>query len=417
MIQAILSYQFILKPGEGGILEPEFKPISLIFNNKDFTQDNYSELIVKTDIFGIFYQLTTGISTDIRDFSNFYIGRLKQTPYQVTSYFKQDVAENQFITIAIFELDDDIEIFEDIIKKMAENLDDLFLELIKMRSLKQLSRINNVMFRIESEFKFTIFQVERLSDLDKLQKVALIYQKEERLKILEVLREKPISKKELKNILERIKPNPNIDTLIQPFLGLNLIRRDWIKGETGKRTLDLKSQGEYLFLTKDIALARFPSKELMDRIKENKNELYEEYEQKITGYFSTYDINKQPIEELRELSTALLNPDCFDFYTLMTKNYYPLDKIPKIFSDFVDFNYVIDTMENLNIITKIYDKTNKPWVILLTEIKPLIIFPEYLLNKIKGSYLSKDVKNKISREIAKKAFNLLEVTYQEKVEF
>ena len=74
-------------------------------------------------------------------------------------------------------------------------------------------------------------------------------------------------------------------------------------------------------------------------------------------------------------------------------------------------------MEHLNIITTVKDKSNKTWVILLTEIKPLIIFPEYLLLKLKELYMSENEEKKISYEIAKKALELLEVTYQEKVKF
>ncbi len=71
MIQAILSYQFVLEPGESGILEPDFRPIMLNFNSKDFSKANYDGLVVRTDIFAIFYQHTTGISSDVGAFSNF----------------------------------------------------------------------------------------------------------------------------------------------------------------------------------------------------------------------------------------------------------------------------------------------------------------------------------------------------------
>jgi len=410
MIQGILSYQFVLNPGDDGTLDPEFKPIRLVFNNKDFNKNQYSKLLEQTDIFGIFYQHTTGISTSSKEFSNYYMGRLKKTAYKVLSFFRQDHAENQFLTIAVFNLDDDIEIFEDLFKTSGEKLESLYLELMRRKSL-------DVIEEIENELKFTIFQINRLSELDKLQKVALIFQSEERLKILELLRERPYSKREIKNILEMIKPNPNVDLLIQPFLELNLIRRDWIKGETRKKMVDFQFQGEYLFLTKDIVLARFPNKELMERIKEGKPEMYKQYEQKLSEFFKDYDVMDQPIEELKDLAGALLNPDCFDFYTLMTASFYPLIKLPKIFSDFVDSEYIVNTMENLNVITKVKDKDNKEWVMLLTEIKPLIIFPEYILNKLKDSFLAGKKEEKITYEIAKKALDLLEVTYQEKVKF
>jgi hypothetical protein len=410
MIQAILSYQFVLKPGEDNILEPEFEPLKLVFDNSDFSEEDYSELINNMDIFAIFYQHTTGIAIESKAFSNYYVGRLKNTPYQVISQYRQDTYENQFITIAVFELEDELELFEELFRTMGQKLEILYEELMIKKSVKNYEKV-------ESEFKFIIFQISRLIELDKLQKAALIFQSEERLRILELLRERPISKNELKAILERIKPNPNVDLLIRPFLELNLIRRDWIKGITRKKEIDMSFQGEYLFLIKDITLARFPSNDLIERIKEFKREGYKEYEEKLVEFFSNYDVNKQSKKELMELASALLIPDVFDFYSLMTKSYYPLDKLPRVFSEFVDTKFVVDTLLNLNVITTIKDKDERPWVLLFTEVKPLTSFPEYLVLKIKDSYLSKTRKNKISFEIAKKALELLEGTYQEKVKF
>jgi len=411
MIQAILSYRFVLTPGENDIIEPEFKPVCLVFNNKQYTRDNYSAMVSKLDLFALFYQQTTGIASETGAFSSYHVARLKNTPFQVMSHLRQDAQENQFLTLAVFDLDDEVEIFEEILKKMGAKLEELFVEFISRNFL-------TIIPKIESEFEFVVFQVNRLSELDKLQKVALIFQSEERIKILELLREGPISKRKLKEILEQIKPNPNIDLLIRPFLELNLIRRDWIKGESKKeRKIDIKSQGEYLFLIKDIVLAKFPNTELIERIKEKKPDLYRPYEAKIVEYFSKYDVNEEKSEDLKELSAALLDPDLFDFYTLMSNNFYPLDKLPKIFSDFVDSEFVVNTMDNLGVITKVKDKENKLWVILLTKIDPLISFPEYLLNNLKEQFLAKDEEKKITLEIAKKALELLEVTYAEKVRF
>lgn len=417
MIQGILNFQFILNQEESGEIEPEFRPIKLIFHNKKFNDSNYSELISTNDIFGIFYQHTTGIFKDKGAFSNFYTGRLKETPYQVVSYYRQETDSSKYLTISFFELDDEVEIFQDLLNTMAKRLLLIFKKMININPLKQISLLEKIHSKIESELKFTIFQVDRLSQLDKLQKAALIFHSDERIKILEILRERPISKKELKNILERMKPNINIDVLLEPFLELNLIRRDWIKGEKDKETGIVKNQGEFLFLTKDILLARLPNENILDRLKENKKDLFEIYKDKIADYFSTYDPNKQSIEEMKKISGILLNPDSYDFLALMRNSYYPLDKLPKIFSDWFDIEVILSTLEDLKIVTTLKDKEKQGWVILLTDIKPLIIFPEFLLPKIRESFKFEDKDQKISIEIARKALELLEVTYPEKVDW
>ncbi|MFX1304259.1 MAG: hypothetical protein ACFE9X_12965 [Promethearchaeota archaeon] len=417
MIQGILTFQFKINQKETGEIEPEFDPIQLIFREEKFDETNFSELIVENDIFAIFYQHTTGLFGVKYSYSNFYEGRLKETPYQVISYFKQVADGTQYLAISIFELDDEIAIFEDLIKDMGNRLDSIFDKLTRARNSKQLSLIENINIRLKNEIKFTIFQVDRLTNLDKIQKVALIYNSDERLKILEILREYPISKKEMKSILEKMTSTANIDILLQPFLELNIIRRDWIKGEKDKKTGELSHQGEYLFLIKDIILTRIPNENLLNHFKETKNELLPIFKQKVIDFFANYDPYTQSIEETKKLASILLNPDVYDFFILMRHNHYPMDKIPKIFSEFAVTEILLDDLKSLNIITEVTDENNRKWICLLTDIKPLIVFPEYLLPKIRAAYKNQETDGGITYEIAKKALSLLEITYPEKVTF
>ncbi len=417
MIQGILTFQFKINQKESGEIEPEFEPIQLIFRGEKFDEDEFSGLIAENDIFAIFYQHTTGLSGVKYSYTNYYEGRLKETPYQVISYFKQVADGTQYLAISIFELDDEIEIFEDLIRHMGSRLDTIIDKLTRARNSKQLSLIENINIRLKNEIKFTIFQIDRLSNLDKLQKVALIYNSEERLKILEILREYPISKKEMKEILEKMTATINVDILLHPFLELNLIRRDWIKGEKDKKTGEIAHQGEYLFLVKDIMLARLPNENLLNHFKETNNELLPLYNQKVIEYFSNYDPYTQATEETRKLASILLNPDVYDFFVLMRHNHYPMDKIPKIFSEFAVTEILLEDLKNLNIITEVTDENDRKWICLLTDIKPLIVFPEFLLPKIRAAYKNQDSDGAITHEIAKKALSLLEITYPEKVTF
>jgi hypothetical protein len=417
LIQGILTFQFKINQKETGEIEPEFEPIQLIFRDEKYDEDNFSELLVENDIFAIFYQHTTGLFGVKYSYSNFFEGRLKETPYQVVSYFKQVADGTQYLAISIFELDDEIEIFNDLIQEMGNRLDVIFDKLTRARNSKQLSLIENINIRLKNEIKFTIFQIDRLSNLDKLQKAALIYNSNERLKILEILREAPISKKEMKNILEKMTSTINVDILLQPFLELNIIRRDWIKGEKDKKTGEITHQGEYLFLVKDIMITRIPNENLLNHFKETKNELLPKYKQKVIDFFANYDPYTEPLEETKKLASILLNPDVYDFFVLMRHNHYPLDKIPKIFSEFAVTELLLDDLKKLNIITEVTDESERKWICLLTDIKPLIIFPEYLLPKIRAAYKNQDTDGAITYEIARKALSLLEITYPEKVTF
>jgi len=418
MIQGILTFNFLLNQNETtGEINPEFSPMQLVFQNEQFNENNYFELIIENDIFATFYQHTTGLFGTKYGFSNFYEGKLKETPYQVVSYFKQLPDGTQYLTTSIFELDDEIELFEDILKDMAKRLDTIFDKLAKATNTKQLDLISNVNIRLMNELKYTIFQIQRLSQLDRLQKVALIYNSEVRLKMLETLRDRPISKDEMKKIVEKMKPTANIDILLRPFVELNLVRRDWIRGEKDKKTGVIKNQGEYLFLIKDIMFSRIPNENLLKHFKDTNNDLIEPFKQKAIDYFSHYDPYIEDVEETKKLASILLNPDVYDFFVLMRSNHYPLDKIPKIFSEFAVTEILLDNLKKLNVITEIKDENKRSWILLLTDIKPLTIFPEYLLPKIRAAYRDEDSDGKITYEVAKKALDLLEVSYPEKVTF
>ena len=300
---------------------------------------------------------------------------------------------------------------------MGKRLNEVFDKLTRARNSKQLSMIENITIRLKNEMKFTIFQVDRLSNLDKLQKVALIYNSDERLKILEILRESPISKKNLKKELEKMTTTINIDILLQPFYELNIVRRDWIIGEKDKKTGEIKHQGEYIFLIKDLILARIPNENLLNHFRETKNELLPIYGKEVSNFFKVYDPYTQNLDDIKKLASILLNPDIYDFFVLMKHNHYPLDKIPKIFSEFAVTEILLEDLKKLNIITEIIDDNERKWICLLTDIKPLIIFPEFLLPKIRAAYKNEEADGDITYEIAKKALNLLEITYPESVEF
>lgn len=137
----------------------------------------------------------------------------------------------------------------------------------------------------------------------------------------------------------------------------------------------------------------------------------------MVDYFAEYDPFYQPLEDTKKLASILLSPDAYDFFVLMRHNHYPLDKIPKIFSEFAVTEILLDDLKSLNLISEIIDDKERKWICLLTDIKPLIIFPEYLLPKIRDAYKTEIGDGEITLEIAKKALSLLEITYPEKVEF
>ncbi|MEJ2294216.1 MAG: hypothetical protein P8Y23_05550 [Candidatus Lokiarchaeota archaeon] len=415
MIEAILTFEFVLIQKATGEVKPDFKPIVLTFENKEFSEQNFSELITTSDLFSILYHHTTSIHEIVGGFSNFYEGRLKETSYQVSSYFMQAESGTQYLTLLLFTLDEDLGKYEDIIKNLSKKMFYLFETFETSKKTNQVSIINKINDNIKNELKYTIFQIKRLTNLDKIQKAALIFNNYQRLEILKILRESPKPKKDVREALESIKENPNMDVLLEPFLELNLIRRDWVKGKRDKRTGLVQDQGEYLFLTKDIELMRVPNYELLKHLKSTKHELQSRYETKVADFFSNYNPKTQTFEERKRIASLLLNPDIYDLFAVLKQKFYPRDKIPNIFSEFADIDLILDELIQLNIITEIRDQKGKEWLLLLTDIEPIIFFPEYILENIKKAVHSEDSSKKIPLEVAKLALDLLEVAYPEKL--
>ncbi|MHA1148064.1 MAG: hypothetical protein ACTSR8_07435 [Promethearchaeota archaeon] len=453
MIKAILSYQFELNMDESGEVEPEFRPIQLVFHDKKYNADNYDNLLIKNDLYGVFYQHTSGFREVLGKYTNFYIGRLKRASYQVVSYFQQEHDGTQFIVVSVFELHDEVELFKEVIEDMGEKLKVLLTELLRAKNSRRLNLIEKVNDQILNELKFAIFQIERLSNLTKIQKAALIFKSKERLAILNRLRETPCSKRSLREMIEEINPDANIDILLDPFIELNLVRRDWITGKldkvktkrkqimdkiknlqegaTEKKEDDeveedeekerekaekikeaIKVKGEYIFLVKDITIARAPNPHILTLLKESENTIYNDYKKELDKFFYNYDPVAQTDDQNTKIASALLKPDIYDFLALMRSNYYPMDKIPKILSEWADFTTILDTWIELKVLTKIKDDKKKEWLILLADLQPYVFFPEYILPKIRNAYK----KRQITHEIAKKAYDLLEITFMERVE-
>ncbi|GAG70741.1 unnamed protein product [marine sediment metagenome] len=101
MIQGILSFKFLKDQDKTGEIRPKIKRIQSIFREENFDEVNYPELLAENDILAIRCFHTTGYSSKY-GYSNFYQGRLKQTPYQVISYFNQLADGSRYLTISYY---------------------------------------------------------------------------------------------------------------------------------------------------------------------------------------------------------------------------------------------------------------------------------------------------------------------------
>ncbi len=421
MVVGIVVYRFELNPSAKGKIDPEFKILSSA-TAMDYSTVDMGKVVSLNDLFGIFFHHTTGIKRSKgqkETIKNTFTGRLKESSYKVISHYKQEMDQSQYLIVSFFRLDEEAEFFDGILQNLADKMDEEFVKLAK-GNLKDLGFVASVQQAMDNNVKFVIFQIERLSNLDKLQKLALIYSTTERQKTLEILREGPVSRKALTYELEKYKQNPNLDIILNPFLEINILRRDWAKGTRNPKTGIVMGEGEFLFLIKDAILLRVPPAQIITAMKAD-TKIGPQYLQKMNEFFNQYDPFANFNEDSAVLAKFLLNPDVYDFLGLLKQRFFPRSKIPKVTSEFINAMNVLDELVKAKIIIGIEDANKEVWYVLLCEIAPLVIFPEYLISKIQDRVVKDTDKvdplailAPLTPEVAQRGLELLEATYNEK---
>lgn len=423
MAVGIIIYQFDINQNENGEIEPEFSIISEV-NAPNYEGPNISEFFDLDERFRLFFSHTTGLNRKEEEviINNIMMGSLLETRNRFYSYYHNTKSRKQYITICLFEPDQFVELFESAFNFLTETLSEVFEEITDdlLRNAIQVNKLNR---RLNNILKGTLYQIERLENLSKMQKAAMIHSTFERQQCLKILREGPIFKS---NFAEKIKehhPKANIDLLLSPFLELNIVKREWpqLKSETPGPAK--KKQEEVLILVKDFVFIRKPPKKLYERIQKNRM-IKLAYELALKEFYANYDPFEDVWKESEELAKIILKPEVFDLLALFQQNTYPVQKVPRVISEFGDIVNLLDFLERKKIITRIQDSTGVFWVCLLCEIHPMVIFPEYLISKIadrtsikQGAISEDSLFAPLPKELGKLGLEILLSSYYEEVKF
>ncbi|MCK4379854.1 MAG: hypothetical protein KAW51_01870, partial [Candidatus Lokiarchaeota archaeon] len=254
--------------------------------------------------------------------------------------------------------------------------------------------------KIRLYLKNTLILLDRLKNLSKEQRLAQIFISEKARAILDALQEKPLSRRELQGIIEEKlnKIVPNIEFVLDPFIKTGLITQDWVEGDT-----DIT-----LFLLSDFAIFRTPVAKLVEDAKKNfpSPELATTYLEEVTQFFKDY---KPTLEDNLKIAQIIMNPDKYDYITLLRERAYPLDKIPKGPGESIEqIGNILKPMENEKIIKVIKDSKDTAWVFLFTDIAAHTFYPEYLIEKIRKERME----GKIKKTVAIKHLEFLEKAYK-----
>ncbi len=288
---------------------------------------------------------------------------MKIEDLNVASYYsgvlKGDLG--QFCVSLILEQDEDPEGFEEILVEAAVNI----LEKFKTPEFHE-----TVTREYERIIKAPTVEVE--------QRLALIFSDPLRTAILLKLTEGSTTRREL---IDWLKENKNMDVPdlnagLSPFIKTGLVRTSFVEGITD----------ECLFLVKDVFALRTPIKELTAAARSGavNPQLSNRYLQEVNTFFSTYTPSS---EEISNLSKLLTDPDIYNIIKQLRTKFILKNELPS-FSKIseTEINKILNQLLEYNLIRIIPDDNGDEWVCLISDIKFIQFFPEYLIDTIRQKW-------------------------------
>ncbi|MFX1525260.1 MAG: hypothetical protein ACFFCC_17265, partial [Promethearchaeota archaeon] len=305
-------------------------------------------------------------------------------------------SETPFMINLMLDLGEEPEMFgETIIHEINESILNILLQMGT-----NVSQNYDLVNQLKLYMKSALFLLERLKNLTKEQRLAQIYVSEKARTILEILQERPLSRKELKGQLEEKinKVISNIEITLDPFVKTGLIKQDWVEGVS-----DIS-----LFLLTDFTFFRTPVTKLIEDARKNlpTPTLATKYIEAVTKFFTQY----QPtFEDNFKIAQSLMNPDKYDYITLFRERAYPINKIPRGPGESTEeIGGFLKDMVDDNIIIILKDEKNVDWILLFTDIAAYTFYPEYMIEKIRKD----STEGKLKRNVAIKHLEFLEETYK-----
>ena len=353
---------------------------------------NYPESIEVDldDMMRIFYAHITGAG----EAGNVMV-RLEKARSNVSSYFTGMESESPLMINLILKLGEEPEMFGETV------ISDINTTIVKY--LSHLNANPSQQYELTQELrgylKNSLVLLERLENLSKEQRMAQIYTGEKGRAILELLRERPYTRKELQGLLEDKLDRiiSNLEVSLDPFIKTDLVRQDWMEGDS-----DIS-----LFLLSDFELMRAPAAKLVERAQVGypTPAVAQKYLKEVKNFFITY---KPSLEDNKIIAKNMVNPDKYDYIVLLREKSYPINKIPKGPGEsFETVRGFIEELREAKILTTIKDKDDE-WVLLLTDTIADTFFPEYLIEKIRQNVLDKTLRKKT----AIKHLEILEQVYK-----
>ncbi|MHA1409947.1 MAG: hypothetical protein ACTSQY_06525 [Candidatus Odinarchaeia archaeon] len=285
---------------------------------------------------------------------------MKIEELNVASYYSGDVPnrEEQFCISLILDADEDSEAFEEILAEIADDI-------INAYGTPKFIEILNKGFEM----------VTKATELDEDQRFALIFSDPIRIAVLNKLTEGSITQKELADWIKETKgvDVTDMNLVLAPFIKTGLIRLSFVEGIAD----------ECIFLIKDVHALRAPEVDLVTKARNRgyRRKLSKSYLTQVESFFKNYDPNQ---EDVMKLAKLYADPEIYSLIKLLRAGPIKEEEIASK-CDIVqrDLKTLLKTLENVKVITKIKDEDGNNWVFLLSDLKFIKFYPEYLIDIIK----------------------------------
>ena len=290
-----------------------------------------------------------------------------------------------YYVILILSLDEDADLFEEILVEVSQYI---------LINLTEEEKVENLPYLFN--------RISAYPSLNQEQLLALIYQDEVKRMILDRLEDEGmVAKSELSVWLK--------DQYSYGFVDLestltDLIKKGLVKGASVRGMIS-----DYVFLTKVITIIRAPSIELYKTPEKYglPPDLSSDYRNEVRKFFSNYSPSE---EDNITLAKILIDPQCYEVFKLLRQSIVRKEDLTKLKKKGVeDTDDVLRKLYEAKLLQVFQDKKKIEYYALLSDIKVDELLPYYILNTVITSHNNKTKTNQVLIEY----LDILENTFIE----
>ena len=161
-----------------------------------------------------------------------------------------------------------------------------------------------------------------------------------------------------------------------------------------------------MFLIRDFDIVRIPNEKLRKQIKYRKDlKLIKIYEEKVVSFFESYEA----CSDGEELAVILLNPMKYSIIEVLRNEFLSVDELRnRIERNVKHFDMMLEELVEQQVVYVHKEDDGTDLVMLITDIRPIEIFPAYIMDNLTTQYNNKE----ILPELAVKHLDFLERNYR-----